>query len=64
MDNVNYTIEGDTLTIKVDLSKNFGESSTGKSQVIANSGGHKPLPEVAGLKLNLYVSRPVVKSEK
>lgn len=61
MDNVNYEVKDGILTIKVDLAKSFGESSTGKSTVIANSGGHKPLPEAPGFKLNLYVSKPVEK---
>jgi hypothetical protein len=61
MDNVNYEIANGVLTIKVDLSKQFGESSTGKSLVIANSGGHKALDGADGLRLNLYVSRPTEK---
>jgi len=33
MKNVEMTVEGETLTIKVDLSKDFGKSKSGKTSV-------------------------------
>lgn len=64
MDNIKYNKEGDELVIRIDLTKNFGTSSTGKSAVVANSHGHSTLPDMGGLRLNLYLSTPVEKSEK
>jgi len=37
MKNVEMSIDGNILTIKVDLSKEFGPSTSGKSIVIASS---------------------------
>ena len=55
MKNVEISVSGDTLTIKVDLTKNFGPSSSGKTIIIASTEGNYPLPgrtEVVGL--NVY----------
>jgi hypothetical protein len=55
MKNVDLSIEGNILTIKVDLSKDFGVSSSGKSIIIATSEGNYALPgreEKVGL--NVY----------
>ncbi len=55
MKNVELSVSGDTLTIKVDLSKEFGPSSSGKTIIIASTEGNFPLPgrtEVVGL--NVY----------
>lgn len=55
MKNVEFTIEGNILNIKVDLSKDFGLSSSGKSVIIATTEGNYTLPgreEKVGL--NVY----------
>lgn len=55
MKNVDMNIEGNILTIKVDLTKDFGISSSGKSVIIASTEGNFPLPgreEKVGL--NIY----------
>ena len=55
MKNVEFSVEGDTLTITVDLTKEFGPSSSGKTIIIASTEGNFPLPErteVVGL--NVY----------
>ena len=55
MKNVEFTVEGNILTIKVDLSKDFGASSSGKSLIIATTEGNFSLPgreEKVGL--NVY----------
>ena len=55
MKNVDYTIDGDILTIRIDLSKEFGASSTGKSIVIATTEGNVQLPNrEERLGLNVY----------
>lgn len=53
--NVDLSVKGNTLTITVDLSKEFGPSSSGKTIIIASTEGNFPLPgrgEVVGL--NVY----------
>jgi len=53
--NVDISIEGNMLIIKVDLSKEYGESSSGKSTIIATTEGNYALPgreEKVGL--NVY----------
>jgi hypothetical protein len=53
--NIEISVQGDTLTIKVDLTKSFGPSSSGKTIIVASTEGNYPLPErkeVVGL--NVY----------
>ncbi len=45
MKNVRMTIEGDVLTIEVDLSKEFGPSSSGKTIIIATTEGNISVPD-------------------
>ncbi len=45
MKNVQMTVEGNILTIKVDLSKEFGPSASGKSIIIASTEGNVAVPE-------------------
>ncbi len=55
MKNVNLSMSGNTLTITVDLTQEFGPSSSGKTIIIASTEGNFPLPgrtEVVGL--NVY----------
>ena len=55
MKNVEFSVKGNTLTITVDLTKEFGPSSSGKTIIIASTEGSFPLPgrsEVVGL--NVY----------
>jgi len=40
MKNVEMTVEGTMLTIKVDLSKEFGPSASGKTTIIASTEGN------------------------
>ncbi len=45
MKNVQLTVEGNILTIKVDLSKEFGPSATGKTIIIASTEGNVSIPD-------------------
>jgi len=56
MKNVEMTVDGNTLTIKVDLSKDFGPSSSGKTIIIASTEGNVVIPghEEAKVGLNVY----------
>ena len=55
MKNVEMTVEGTILTIKVDLSKEFGPSASGKTIIVASTEGNVSVPtrqEKVGL--NVY----------
>ena len=57
MKNVEMTVEGDTLIIKVDLSKDFGRSKSGKTVIIASTEGNVYVPtrdEKIGLNVYRY----------
>jgi hypothetical protein len=57
MENVEIKVEGDIMTIKVDLSKEQGLSKSGKTMIIASTGpGHK-LSERQGVTVGLNVYR-------
>jgi len=45
MKNVQMTVEGNILTIKVDLSKECGPSASGKTIIIASTEGNVAVPE-------------------
>ncbi|HOD80351.1 MAG: hypothetical protein BWX88_04173 [Planctomycetes bacterium ADurb.Bin126] len=61
MKNVQMTVEGQTLTIKVDLSKEFGPSSSGKNIIIATTEGNVNVPErEEKIGLNIYRKKPAV----
>ena len=57
MKNVDMTVEGNILTIKVDLTKDFGPSSSGKTIIIASTEGNAALPGDEGTKVGLNVYR-------
>ncbi len=55
MKNVELAIEGTMLTIKVDLSKEFGPSSSGKTIIIASTEGNVSIPDrEEKIGLNIY----------
>jgi hypothetical protein len=58
MQNVAFEIEGDQLIIRVDLSQELGVSSSGKSVIIATTGGSVALPGWEAVKVGLNVYRP------
>ena len=45
MKNVEMKVEGNILIIRVDLSKAFGPSSTGKTTIIATTEGNVSIPD-------------------
>ncbi len=57
MKNIEMTQNGDILTIKVDLSKDFGESKSGKSITIASTEGNISVPEHEDIKIGLNIYR-------
>jgi hypothetical protein len=56
--NVETEVEGSILTIKIDLSKDFGPSASGKTIIIATTSGNQRITDEATLGLNLYRKNP------
>ena len=59
MQNVAFEVEGDQLVIRVDLSQELGVSSSGKSVIIATTGGNVAVLgwEAVKVRLNVYRSQ-------
>ncbi len=57
MKNVDMKVEGDLLVITVDLSKEFGESKSGKSITIASTDGNVSVPGHEEIKIGVNVYR-------
>jgi hypothetical protein len=55
MKNIEMSVNGDVLTIKVDVSKTFGKSSSGKSTIIASTEGNVSIPGRDEVKIGLNV---------
>lgn len=53
--NVKITVEKNMLILKVDLSKDFGPSKSGKTRVIASTKGNVPIPDHPGCRIGLNV---------
>ncbi|GAB6271026.1 MAG: hypothetical protein PHH96_10445 [Smithellaceae bacterium] len=57
MKNVEMKLEGDILTIKVDVTKEFGPSASGKTIIIATTEGNISIPEKDEIKIGFNVYR-------
>ena len=55
MKNIEMQVDGDILTIKVDLTQRFGKSSSGKSEIIASTEGNQSVPGYDEIKVGLNV---------
>jgi hypothetical protein len=59
MKNVEMTVQGNIRTTKVDLSKEYGPSSSGKTIIIASTEGNVSAPDrkEVNVGLNVYKKR-------
>ncbi len=55
MKNVEMSVDGNILTIKVDLSKEFGPSASGKTIIIATTEGNVTVEGYEDTKIGLNV---------
>jgi hypothetical protein len=55
MKNIEMNLEGNILTLKVDITKEFGPSSSGKTIIIATTEGNIPVPGKDEVKIGLNV---------
>ena len=59
MKNVEMKLDGNILTIKVDITKEYGPSSSGKTIIIASTEGNVSVPERdEKIGLNVYKKKP------
>ncbi len=55
MKNISLNVKDNILTITIDLSKTFGLSKSGKSEIIATTNGNVNIPNTdAKIGLNVY----------
>jgi hypothetical protein len=59
MQNVRFEVQGSQLMIVIDLDQEFGASESGKSTIIATTGGNVSVPGHEEVKFGLNVYRPV-----
>jgi hypothetical protein len=53
--NIEFSVEGNILNIKIDLSKEFGPSTSGKNIIIASTEGNVTIPDrTEKIGLNVY----------
>lgn len=57
MKNCEMKLDGNILTITVDVSKEFGKSASGKSIIIASTEGNVSIPEKEDIKIGLNIYR-------
>ena len=55
MKNCEMKFTGNILTITVDVSKDFGKSSSGKSIIIATTEGNVTVPDTSDIKIGLNI---------
>ncbi len=55
MKNIDMKLEGNILTIKVDVTKDFGPSSSGKTIIIASTEGNQAVEGKEDVKVGLNV---------
>jgi hypothetical protein len=58
MENIEFEVQGDLLVITVDLSQELRTSASGKSVIIATTGGNVGVPGCEEVKVGLNVYRP------
>ena len=54
MKNIELKVEGNVLTVKIDLSKTFGASGSGKSIIIATTEGNQAVAPGIIAGINVY----------
>jgi hypothetical protein len=55
MKNVEMSVDGNILTVKIDLAKDFGPSASGKTTIIATTEGNQSVAGRAEVKIGINV---------
>jgi hypothetical protein len=53
--NVKMSVEGDELVVRVKLTEEFGRSASGKTTIVASTGGNLPVPGHEEIKVGVNV---------
>ena len=53
MKNIDMQVDGDLLTIKINISERHGKSSSGKSIIIASTEGNVSVPDNEEIKIGI-----------
>lgn len=61
MKNVEYRVDKKKLIITIDTSQSFGLSKSEKSEIIASTGGNRPVDGLDGIFMGLNLYRKVEK---
>jgi hypothetical protein len=61
MQNIEMSVENNTLTIKIDLSKNYGPSNSGKTEIVATTSGNQSVPETTDIKIGINCYKKIKK---
>lgn len=60
MKNIEMKVDKNILTIKIDLTKSFGASKSGKTQIIATTSGNVGVPDSQdAIKIGVNVYKPI-----
>jgi hypothetical protein len=59
MKNCEMKLNGNMLTITVDVTKDFGKSASGKSVIIATTEGNVTVPDTDDIKIGLNIYKKV-----
>lgn len=61
MKNVKCSVNGQVMTITVDLSQDLGASASGKTHLVATTEGNAEIPGFPGFKLGVNLYKPIPK---
>ena len=64
MDNVTVEMKGNSLILTSDLTKNFGASSSGKTEIVASTRGGVALAGKDGYFVNISIYRKAAPAAK
>jgi len=55
MQNIEMSVEKNILTLKVDISKRYGPSASGKTIILATTAGNISIPDHNDIKIGLNI---------
>lgn len=53
MQNIEMSVNGDILTVKIDLSKRLGPSTSGKTTIVGTTSGNAKIPGHESLRIGV-----------
>lgn len=59
MKNIQMTVEGDILTIEIDLAEDLGPSKSGRTRLVATTSGNVEVEGTKDVKIGINAYRPI-----